>query len=86
MSKSKVVPMGSLCLALLCAWMAVGLSADPSRACAYQPSDLDRTFSVGNITPRGEYYQARVPDTLDLSERAKLAVHALAIRSIGGRT
>jgi hypothetical protein len=32
---------------------------------------------VDNITPRGRYYEASVPDTLDLSERARLAVHAL---------
>jgi len=29
------------------------------------------------ITPKGQYYEASVPDTLDLAERGKLAVHGL---------
>ncbi len=53
------------------------LSAEPSRQRAGEPSELDRTFSIHNIAPRGQYYEARVPDTLDLAERAKLAIHAL---------
>jgi len=53
------------------------LSAEPSQHGPPQPLDLNHSFSVDNIVPRGLYYEARVPDTLDLSERARLAVHAL---------
>jgi hypothetical protein len=62
-------------LGLLCFVPQFVLSAEPSRECA--GVDLNRVFSVNNITPRGRYYEATVPDTLDLAERAKLAIHAL---------
>ena len=41
------------------------------------PHDLDEVFSPENLTPRGEYYEATVPDTLDLAERAKVSIHGL---------
>ena len=31
------------------------------------------------LQPRGQYYEATVPDTLDLAERAKLSVHGLTL-------
>jgi hypothetical protein len=62
-------------LGLLCLLSSHVLSAEPPRHRAGEP--LERILSVDNITPRGRYYEASVPDTLDLSERARLAVHAL---------
>jgi hypothetical protein len=38
------------------------------------PSDV---ITLDLIQPRGQYYEATVPDTLDLAERARLAVHGL---------
>ena len=65
-------------LSLLCLLPCFAFCADtPPRPGAQQTLDLDLAFSAKNITPRGQYYEATVPDTLDLSERAKLAVHAL---------
>lgn len=40
--------------------------------------DLDKIFAQENVKPIGQYYEATVPDTLDLSERANLAVNALS--------
>lgn len=37
----------------------------------------DELFSAASITPKGQYYEADIPDTLDLAERAKLAVIGL---------
>ena len=34
-------------------------------------------FTKEMLQPQGQYYQATVPDTLDLAERAKLSVHGL---------
>jgi hypothetical protein len=34
-------------------------------------------FTKDMLQPRGQYYEATVPDTLDLAERAKLSVHGL---------
>jgi hypothetical protein len=39
-----------------------------------RPADV---ITLDLIQPRGHYYQATVPDTLDLAERARLAVHGL---------
>ena len=41
------------------------------------PVDLSPLLTEINLKPRGEYYQATVPDTLDLAERARLAVRGL---------
>ena len=60
---------------LFCVLPSLVLSAEPLGHRAGEP--LDRIFSADNITPRGVHYEARVPDTLDLSERAELAIHAL---------
>ena len=38
---------------------------------------LDGVLTPERLKPRGEYYGATVPDTLDLAERAKLSVHGL---------
>jgi len=62
-------------LGLFCLLPHFVMSAEPSRE---RPGvDLNRVFSANNVTPRGRYYEATVPDTLDLAERAKLAIHAL---------
>ena len=34
-------------------------------------------FQVETFAPTGKYFEARVPDTLDLAERARLSVHGL---------
>jgi hypothetical protein len=39
--------------------------------------DLDHLLDKNAIRPRGQYYEARVPDTLDLAERARLAVNGM---------
>jgi len=77
-------------------WIAFcGLLALSPAGPAQEQADLERIFSAENIAPRGRTYEALVPDTLDLAERARLAVNALteslnpgsgyAIRSTGGR-
>src|SRR2546427_11474037 len=38
---------------------------------------LDGVLTPERLKPRGEYYGATVPDTLDLAERARLSVHGL---------
>src|SRR5204863_3780725 len=40
-------------------------------------ADLDGALTVEKLKPKGEYYEATVPDTLDLAERARLSVHGL---------
>jgi hypothetical protein len=37
----------------------------------------DPVFQEDTFVPKGKYFQANVPDTLDLPERAKLSVHGL---------
>ena len=44
---------------------------------AKPPVDLDEALTAENLKPKGAYYEATVPDTLDLAERARLAVHGL---------
>jgi hypothetical protein len=39
--------------------------------------DSDLIFQEDTFIPMGMYFQANVPDTLDLAERAKLSVHGL---------
>ena len=44
------------------------------------PATADRPakpINIQTLKPHGQYYQATVPDTLDLAERARLSVHAL---------
>jgi hypothetical protein len=41
------------------------------------PSALYEASSPENLMPKGQWYEANVPDTLDLAERAKLSVHVL---------
>ncbi len=40
-------------------------------------ADLDGALTVEKLKPKGQYYDATVPDTLDLAERARLTVHGL---------
>src|SRR5215471_5005191 len=40
-------------------------------------ANLDQVLTPERLKPRGEYYDATVPDTLDLAERARLSVHGL---------
>ena len=40
-------------------------------------ADLTNVLTAERLKPKGEYYDATVPDTLDLAERAKLSVHGL---------
>lgn len=39
--------------------------------------NLDDVLTTANLKPKGTYYDATVPDTLDLVERARLSVHGL---------
>jgi hypothetical protein len=39
---------------------------------------LDLIFDPNSMMPTGEYYEANVPDTLDLAERAKIGVEGLS--------
>ena len=39
--------------------------------------DLSKAFSPDSLMPKGEYYKASVPDTLDLAERAKVSIQGL---------
>jgi hypothetical protein len=43
--------------------------------CFAGPIDVDKVLSKDAIKPRGTYYEATVPDTLDLAELAKLSVN-----------
>jgi hypothetical protein len=61
---------GALCVAI----HGVTLRADTVRA---EWRDLDDVLTSGNLKPRGTYYEATVPETLDLAERARLSVHGL---------
>src|SRR2546430_15065435 len=38
---------------------------------------LANVLTAERLKPKGEYYDATVPDTLDLAERARLSVHGL---------
>ena len=53
---------------------AVSWSPAPAPPRPPRPSDA---ITGEMLRPRGEYYTATVPDTLDLAERARLAVHGL---------
>lgn len=59
----------------IAAHLAVCAVAGPAR-----PATADRPakpINIEKLRPHGQYYQATVPDTLDLAERARLSVHAL---------
>ena len=45
--------------------------------CLAVETDLNDVIRLANLKPVGEYYEANVPDTLDLSERAGLLVHGI---------
>ena len=62
-------------LFLLCARGASLAVAEPEAAPA---SGAIAAFAEERIMPQGARYEVLVPDTLDLAERARLAVHALA--------
>ena len=53
---------------------AAAWSPPPTPPPPPRPSDA---IIVELLRPKGEYYSATVPDTLDLAERARLAVHGL---------
>src|ERR1041384_1702297 len=40
-------------------------------------AEMDSVLTPERLKPKGEYYEASVPDTLDLAERARLTVHGL---------
>ena len=63
-------------MTLFCCVLACLAYSDVPSGDHRQPN-LDQVFSIENITPRGQFYETTVPDTLDLSERARLAVNAL---------
>jgi hypothetical protein len=44
---------------------------------AAEPVNLDALIHKDKIKPRGQFYQATVPDTLDLAERARLSLNCL---------
>lgn len=48
-----------------------------SLAWADPPVDITHVLTEENLKPDGKYYEATVPDTLDLAERAGMAVHGL---------
>jgi hypothetical protein len=58
-------------------WLAIpglALAANPGRP---EWKNLDDMLTSGNLKPKGKSYDATVPDTLDLAERARLSVHGL---------
>jgi len=54
-------------------WVALALMAAGGSATA----DRAKAINIEKLRPHGQYYQATVPDTLDLAERARLSVHGL---------
>jgi hypothetical protein len=63
----------SVCLGIL---LVYGLVVPAWVANAADPKVSD-VVTTDMLAPKGAYYQATVPDTLDLAERARLAVHGL---------
>ena len=66
--------------ALTLSLVLIGGSVFSSRIASTQSAPsalLDRKHIVAQIRPTGKRYKATVPDTLDLAERARLAVHGL---------
>ena len=63
----------SVCLGILLVYGLV-VPAREANAAAPKVSDV---VTTDMLTAKGAYYQATVPDTLDLAERARLAVHGL---------
>lgn len=61
------------CLSLVIAGLIFFFGTAPIAAAP----DLDALIKEDAIRPRGEFYEREVPDTLDLAERAKLAVNVL---------
>ena len=70
--KSLKIP--AIAVSLSIAIQGVALAADAGRA---DWRNLDDVLTAGNLKPKGTYYEANVPDTLDLAERARLSVHGL---------
>ncbi len=64
----------ALLLILMCGSVA---SARTASAQGVPSALLDKNRIVAEIKPTGKRYRATVPDTLDLAERARLAVHGL---------
>ena len=46
-------------------------------AAAAPASEISDVVTLDMLKPKGVYYEATIPDTLDLAERARLAVHGL---------
>jgi len=63
----------SACLGILLVCL-LAASARGANNAAPRSSDV---VTTDMLAPKGVYYQATVPDTLDLAERARLAVHGL---------
>ena len=53
---------------------AANWSPPPAAPPPPMPADV---ITMDMIRPQGQYYEATIPDTLDLAERARLAVHGL---------
>lgn len=64
-----VVALGSMILIML-----YGLAL--SKEEANPPFNLDDVLTIEKFQPQGEWYDATVPDTLDLSELAKVSINA----------
>ena len=43
--------------------------------------NVDKLVSKEAIKPKGQWYQAMVPDTLDLADRARFAINGLTVTS-----
>ena len=58
------------------AWVLI-VSAGLGIEAIAQLADPDQVIDKEKMKPKGLYYEARVPDTLDLAERARAAINAL---------
>ena len=63
----------SVCLGI---FLIYGLVV-PARGANSAVPKVSDVVTTAMLAPKGDYYQATVPDTLDLAERASLAVHGL---------
>jgi len=67
--KNSFLAVGSVALPAPGRVRSVGGAGGPLRA--------EDVLDLENMKPRGHFYEAAVPDTLDLAERARLAINAL---------
>ena len=66
----------AVALPLMSRTSATAADGEPAAEAAEIKTDAD-LFSQHELKPVGKYYEATVPDTLDLAERARLAVRGL---------